>query len=328
MPKNSRHLCLTIPQVNGEPKFDPQIMYYLCYGLEKGPATGYLHYQSYVEFKEETSFKEVHKCFGPCHISIRRGNKLAAIIYCKKDGVFTEHGEPEKQGQRNDISAMMSQIKEGKSTIEVAETFTGTWAHCYRAMAIYKDLLESKNQKRDCKITAIVGKPGTGKSTLAMLLAPQDVYYKTLEGNWYDGYTGQKTIILDEFREGVLTLKNLLTLVSPIPIRLPTKGSSTPCKAEHFIIISNYHPTEWFGKLDETSTEALNRRIETYIDIKKCGAATLLPAPPPPTVGVRPYWDEKWEPYDIIYWDESRFWLAPALIPRTDKKEESIKETD
>lgn len=321
MPKNSRHLCITIDAKYGEPIFNPEIMQYLCYGLEVGSEKtiknpdGYKHYQTYVELKKEMSYKDVHQMFGgPCRIAIRRGTKIQAINYCQKDGLFKEFGDLEQQGQRNDIKCMMQNIKEGKNMLEVAEEFGSTWAQNYRAMFEYKGMLESNNKKRDSKIIAIVGPPDTGKTILGMsLFGLENVYFKTLKKDWYDAYAGQKIIVFDEFRQGSMNISTLLSLVSPIPYLLPVKGRSVQCKADTFVIISNYHPSKWFQDMDETTQKALYRRIHKYINVYQKGAATILPAPPPPTSALSGYMSSE----DMLYWTEE------GEITIDEKKEEN-----
>jgi len=60
---------------------------YCVYQVEKCPKTNKLHYQGYLEFVGQKTWKWVHKYLvglEKAHLEVRRGSQSDAIDYCKK----------------------------------------------------------------------------------------------------------------------------------------------------------------------------------------------------------------------------------------------------
>jgi len=75
------------------------------------------------------------------------------------------------------------------------------------------------------------------------------VYYLDLSGDtvWWDGYTGQKCVVIEEFY-GQMKIGYLLKLLDRYPMQVQTKGSYVPFLAEVIFFTSNEHPRMWYGK--------------------------------------------------------------------------------
>lgn len=258
--KNKKHLVFTFPAINGIPQFNPTYMQYMVFGYEESN-TGYKHYQGYLELKQELTYAQLYDIIGgKCHFAQRRGTKVQAINYCMKDGNFIQYGELTEQGQRTDLENRRLDIENGKSMKEIAKEDFGQWCRNYKAFALYASMVE-KHEARECEIEVIYGKPGTGKSTLAMTRYPM-AYRKSLDHVYWDGYQNQNEIIIDEFRKGMMPANVLLSLVSPAPYQLNIKGSTVWCKATKIVIVSNYHPKDWYSECDEVTRAAIQRRIK------------------------------------------------------------------
>jgi len=65
---------------------------YHIYGIEKAPTTQTEHYQGYIEFSIPIRVSRMKKIFqdNTMHIEKRKGTRIQAIDYCKKDGDFYE----------------------------------------------------------------------------------------------------------------------------------------------------------------------------------------------------------------------------------------------
>lgn len=112
---------------------------YIVFGREICPKTRRPHLQGYLQSNQKNKsriYDTLH-----IHVSPQRDTAEKAANYCKKDGDFDEVGvfNPEikgtkekSQGERNDISAVMAQIRDGKSYEEICETNPGTVARAHK----------------------------------------------------------------------------------------------------------------------------------------------------------------------------------------------------
>jgi len=103
------------------------------------------------------------------------------------------------------------------------------------------------------------GEPGTGKSRKAREDNPE-AYLKS-QNKWWDGYTGQKVVILDDFDKGGVCLGHHLKIWSDrYKCTGEVKGSTVPLQFDKFIITSNYSIDGLFE--DPEMRAALKRRFK------------------------------------------------------------------
>jgi len=105
------------------------------------------------------------------------------------------------------------------------------------------------------------GRTGTGKSRRAWEDGGMESYPKDPRTKFWDGYSGQKHVIVDEFRGGI-DIAHVLRWLDRYPVRVEIKGSSVPLCAERFWFTSNTHPSEWWPDLDRATLDAFFRRVE------------------------------------------------------------------
>jgi len=119
----------------------------------------------------------------------------------------------------------------------------------------------AKPSPRSVRVKVLWGTTGTGKSHTAFSEAGVDAYPKDPLSKFWDGYSGQKNVVIDEFR-GTVSISHMLRWLDQYPVLVEIKGYSTVLKAENFWITSNLHPNYWYPGLDQTTLEALLRRLE------------------------------------------------------------------
>lgn len=105
------------------------------------------------------------------------------------------------------------------------------------------------------------GVTGSGKSHRAWQEAGLDAYPKTPTTKFWDGYQGQKHVVIDEFR-GAVDISHVLRWFDKYPVIAEVKCSSVVIKAEKIWITSNLHPKDWYPNLDEETKQALLRRLK------------------------------------------------------------------
>lgn len=229
---------------------------YLVYGKETGES-GTPHLQGYIEFQKQISFKKAKQLIGSnAHIEKRKGNAQQAATYCKKDGDWKERGEMSNPGKRTDLINMMELIRKRKSFCDIADEMPQTLAKHMRFHDRYKFEYRRQNATFEpCKVTCIIGPAGSGKTRKAYELDPN--LFRLTDVNWFDGYDGQKTILLDDYY-GEISYSKFLQLCDGYKFQIPVKGSFTWKEWDHVIITSNDHPGLWYS---QGFTPAIERRL-------------------------------------------------------------------
>lgn len=236
---------------------------YLIYGLEKGES-GTQHYQGYCELDKQYSFKTVKTMLPKAHIEKRRGTSTQASDYCKKDGQFTEKGTISNPGKRNDIEHMLQMVKENKTTVELIETCPVPWTKYYKACdrARY-EYAKQVTGFHPVTVTILIGDADSGKTRKAYEMDPNLYHWSPGSTLWFDGYTGQETILIDDYY-GSIEYGKFLQLIDGYRFNLPIKGGFTWKAWKNVIITSNDQPRNWYEK---GMTPALARRITKIINI-------------------------------------------------------------
>lgn len=132
------------------------------------------------------------------------------------------------------------------------------------------------------KVEYLYGKSGTGKSCkaveifLAQGIALEDIYFVEYQNGFFNGYSGQKFAIWDEFRASQCPLSTILKLLQGFPYKMNVKGGTVPRLVQHWIFTSIYppwtvyeavfqkeneEPYQWFRRL--TSVTEITRFADT-----------------------------------------------------------------
>lgn len=241
---------------------------YIICGKEIAPTTGTPHLQGYVEFNSGKRITTMVKAcpgikFIPC-----KGDADSNQNYCSKDATdIWEEGDVKAQGARTDITEAMSSIREGMDEMTFFEQHTMTAVRYPKAMEKYRLLCDKKRNQGFHKKTVLVywGQTGTGKTRSAIEEYPDAfIVSEGVSGLWWDGYDGEKTVVMDEFR-GNVPISQLLRILDGYACQVSIKGGSRQLFADTIIITSNTDPLEWYKGCDARSREALIRRFD---DIK------------------------------------------------------------
>lgn len=210
------------------------------------------HLQGYVEFTSAKTLSAVKKTLGSdrIHLEKRRGTPRQASDYCKKDNDFIELGEMSSQGERTDLTEIKDMILSGTPIEEIMTEYTATYAKYRNTFKDLADLAHRKLKRTEMtKGTWIHGPTGVGKSHMAFEMAGDDVYVKPSDGQWWDGYTGQKTVVINDFR-GDIKYSELLQIIDKWPHSVPRRGRQPiPFTSEHVIITSSLPPEQVYNNL-------------------------------------------------------------------------------
>ena len=243
---------------------------YSVIGREIAPTTGTPHLQGYVYFKTALTLSALKKLTGitKMHLEAAGGTAEQNRTYCtKEDKEAWEFGEIPHAGKRNDINRVREIIKSGGGITDVLEE-----VHSYQAAKFAELYLINRppEEREPPEVFWFWGPTGTGKTRQAMEMVREKNNFwisgETLQ--WWQGYTGQEDVIIDDFRGDMCRMHTLLRYLDRYPVQVPIKGSSCWLRAKRIIITSCYKPEDVYAKETERIDQLL-RRITNVVEFKK-----------------------------------------------------------
>jgi len=269
----SRNFCFTINNYTNNDLTclnnilnDKHVRY--CISAKEIGKQGTPHIQGYIELNSPMRMKALNLLLGNrASLRIRRGSSDENVIYCKKDGDFKEMGSRSKSGQgaRSDLYSMMECIRENVPELEMCEIMPETCARFMRFASYYRSLVEAEASKPFRFVTTIVviGKKGQSKSRWVREQDPDIFEVNCMDPFPFDGYQGEKSIILDDFG-GKLPYSQMLRILDGYRLRLSIKGGHRYAMWDRVYITDNDLPDTWYQK----GLRSLRRRIHYIFDVR------------------------------------------------------------
>lgn len=212
--------------------------------------------------KARTTLTRMKTFFPRAHLEVARGSPSANVEYCSKAGESHVHGqEPIKQGQRSDLEDVKDSILAGANYSSLVESHFKQAVRYQRSLCNIIELVRPDRQEPP-EVYVYWGDTGLGKSRKAHEECPE-AYWKTY-GDWWDGYDGHESVIIDEFY-GWLKIDFLLRLLDRYPLQVPVKGGFRKFVAKKVIFTSNKSPLEWYPNIAEVHRRALERRFTSVV---------------------------------------------------------------
>lgn len=88
------------------------------------------------------------------------------------------------------------------------------------------------------------GRPGTGKSRYVWDMWGDDLYSLfSQKPLWFDGYRGEKVLLIEEFEYDGISREMLLKLLDIYPLQVPVKGGSVWAQWTKIYITGNCNMT-------------------------------------------------------------------------------------
>lgn len=242
---------------------------YLVVGKEMGEQKT-PHLQGYIEFKSSKRLTTLKKINPRIHWENRKGTAKQAAEYCKKENNFYEKGKISNQGERSDLNEVKNDIFNGKKVDEIIIENPKLYHQYGRTLNKIEDLaMRRKYRTEMTEGIWIYGPTGTGKSHKAFEnFNPETHYVWPNDGDWWDGYQQQETVIINDFR-GEIPYNQLLQLVDKWPYAVRRRGREPmQFNSKRVIITSSLSPEETYNRRNaEDDIAQLKRRFKIAAEV-------------------------------------------------------------
>jgi len=245
--------------------------------------SGTPHIQGFVRWKNRgKTFAGAHKAIPKCHFEIMHGTFEHQRAYIcgpyEKDGKvkpartdYLEIGVQPEQGKRNDLEAFKTAIKEKRPRVELADEHTIVMAkypkfeHTLREIYMEDEAHTRYENGIAPRVIVHWGESRTGKSRLVWQDRNRDVFkIRASKKQWFDGYTHQKILLIEEFR-GQMDVAFFLDITDRYPVHVEIKGGWTWLCVDTIYICTNMDPADWYIGEEERTRQAVANRIHDTI---------------------------------------------------------------
>lgn len=232
---------------------------YMIVGKEICPTTKAKHLQGYLFFKNARHFKAVKKLF---HITVRlvsaNGSPKQNQKYCSKEGNYVEKGDVPQAGARTDIYEALETAKTGVTYQELLEKHPEVVVKYNNSMTKILDLYTTKRNQPPW-VAWVWGSTGCGKTRYATEIEPESYYIKD-HSIWWNGYSQQKVIIIDDFE--TWNFRDLLRLLDRYPYQGQIKGGYIQINSPKIVITCDREPKDCFIGYKKELPQLLRRITE------------------------------------------------------------------
>lgn len=267
-----RSLFLTYPQCAAPKEFvlehlktiDKVLEYVVC--IEKHE-DGNPHLHAYVKFEKGLSPPNYTPTLDLPDPYAKHGNYQAvrsfrkSVTYCQKDGDYITNLDEAQLLSPQAKRAKFAQDLQVRSVSEMVLDGTINF-QAARAASYAKSIMTTAYEHDTVRGVWIYGPSGSGKSHMARQnYGP--VYVKP-QNKWWDGYNGEKTVLLDDYDAGSMLGHHLKIWSDKYACTGEIKSGTINLAHEKFIVTSNYSILECFGTDGEENelVRALHRRFE------------------------------------------------------------------
>lgn len=253
-PARSRLFSMTCFMVDKPQLLD--FMEYIGGVQELCPSSGRVHWQCFFYVSDAMSMQSVLKRIPKdwlAHVEISKGTLEQNELYCSVGkgqipadvtglpGTEFRFGVKPKQGERVDLKVASALAMSGK----MLDVNPSTYVRYHRGLHALQ-LLHMIPYSGPKEVFWYYGPTATGKSLKAFQENP-GAYWQSSDAGWFDGYSGQVCIVVDDMEPGTLSVREFNRLTDVYPYHVKVKGTHCPCMARRIIVTSHWHPSEIFS---------------------------------------------------------------------------------
>lgn len=265
---------------------------YLVSQLELCPSSGRQHEQGFAQSKNPKSTKAWQKALGipNAHCEQRRGTVTQAREYCistqwpdhngdlkdkgQVEDTIREYGEVDllsNPGRRQELLHVKDLLDQGIPLNQLAERDDCFSQFCKHEKYFAKYITLKRRRKSFSPPDVYVrwGPTGTGKTRFVFdQVSDWDELFVFDADNhpWFDGYNGQRVVLIEEFR-GQIPYARLLRILDGYPVDLPVKNSMVSWSPTTIYFTSPLTPSNWYKTSECDNYLQLHRRFKevTYV---------------------------------------------------------------
>lgn len=247
---------------------------YLTYGKEHFDNPGATpHLQGCAVIGRQVAFSTLKKIpgFERAHIEAMKGTLEQAIAYChKEDTKPYVLGEPPCPGKRNDILSTVQKLKEGKTLKQLCnedDDAAVVFVKYSRGLTLLQSNL-TPSRTEPPRIIWIYGPTGIGKTRSAVefcTVRSLEFWMSNDSLQWFDGYSRQPVVIIDDYRTSFCRFNFLLRLLDRYPLSVPFKGGYAIWNPEYIFITSPKNPSDTWNLRTPEDLQQLDRRVSLSV---------------------------------------------------------------
>ena len=224
------------------------------------------------------------------------------LAYCSKaetrdgsvDFGFTEFGNREElpgdggQGTRTDIDAACRRLSQGESMREVAESDPSSFVKYHKGFLAFQSVQFEPRMGLDGRtfnpprVFWFWGPAGSGKTRAAFEASGDEaIYWKPPDNKWWDGYTQQPVVILDDYRGSWWSVSYLLRLLDGYNLIVEQKGTTIQFNSPTIYITCPNPPSVVYGTLKEQDEGKFQQIVRRLTQVREFVSDVPAPNAPP-----------------------------------------------
>lgn len=242
-------------------------------GKEEGDQ-GTPHLQGFLYFGSNKRLAGVRQVSARAHWEVARGSVESNLVYCSKEGEVEVWGEkPVERTAAGSREASRYADAWTAATEGDLDRIPGDirFRMYHTVRQIQTDYMAKPHDLPDVCGIWIWGPAGAGKSHHARSLVEADgeEFYAKAANKWWDGYQGQKWVIIDDVDKAHKVLAHHFKLMlDKWAILAEVKGGTLYIRPQHIIITSQYSIDDIWSEEPETRDAMLRRCVEVHLEAR------------------------------------------------------------
>ena len=262
--KQARYWLLTIAADKWSiPDELPDGVVWLRGQREQGLESGFIHWQLFAAFAKKVRLARVKAVFGDtAHCEATRSDAAEEYVF-KEDSAIGDRFELGQKKLNRAVSTDWQSVKTLAQQGKLEEIDPDIYVRYYSTLKnIKKDhMVKPPDLDSICGVW-YYGPPGVGKSRKAREEYP-DAYFKMCN-KWWDGYKGEKAVIIDDLDLNHACLGHHLKIWGDrYSFIAEAKGGAMHIRPEWIVVTSNYRIQEIWPN-DPALIDAIKRRFITF----------------------------------------------------------------